>query len=309
MRNFAKRIVLAYDADAAGQSAAASVYQWERQHEVDVAVAKLPKGSDPADLAQRDPTALRESIEQAVPFLRFRLDRVLESATLTTAEGRARAAERAMDVLAEHPSELVRDQYIQELVGRLGLDQEMLRARVRELAKNPRERALREIANEPPRPRAPRTSHSRPGMEALRLIVHGPSTVKERFVAPYFLDEVQRDIYDALSTGAKNSELIDEFERRGDDEQARVLSELVVEELDNTYDVTAVVAQLLRSAVRAERKNVNRDMLEGRISPEVAIAIDRDVEERVQLLETDRGEAAERDLRAWLLERASLTSS
>jgi len=42
MRNFAKRIVLAYDADAAGQSAAASVYQWERQHEVDVAVAKLP---------------------------------------------------------------------------------------------------------------------------------------------------------------------------------------------------------------------------------------------------------------------------
>ena len=45
MRNFAKRIVLAYDADAAGQSAAASVYQWERQHEVDVAVAQLPKGT------------------------------------------------------------------------------------------------------------------------------------------------------------------------------------------------------------------------------------------------------------------------
>ena len=38
MRNFAKRIVLAYDADAAGQSAAASVYQWERTHEVEVAV-------------------------------------------------------------------------------------------------------------------------------------------------------------------------------------------------------------------------------------------------------------------------------
>ena len=47
MRNFAKRIVLAYDADAAGQSAAASVYQWERQHEVDVAVARLPKGTRP----------------------------------------------------------------------------------------------------------------------------------------------------------------------------------------------------------------------------------------------------------------------
>ncbi|MGH3733565.1 MAG: DNA primase [Acidimicrobiales bacterium] len=309
MRNFAKRIVLAYDADSAGQSAAASVYQWERQHEVDVAVAKLPKGSDPAELAQRDPAALREAIEKAVPFLRFRLERVLEGANLSTAEGRARAAESAMDVLAEHPSELVRDQYIQELVGRLGLDQNMLRARVRELAKNPRERSVREIANEPPPRRQPRSSMPRPGLEALRLIVHGPTAMRERFVSPYFVNEVQRDIFEALCRKANVSELIDEFERRGEDEQAQILSELVVEELDRSFDVSAVIAQLIRAAVRVERKNLDRDMIEGRISPELASATDRDVEERVQLLESDRGEAAENELRAWLLERASMTSS
>ncbi len=89
MRNFAKRIVLAYDADAAGQSAAASVYQWERQHEVDVAVARLPQGMDPAELAQRDPDALRQAIAEALPFLQFRLERVLEAANIATAEGRA----------------------------------------------------------------------------------------------------------------------------------------------------------------------------------------------------------------------------
>jgi DNA primase len=309
MRNFAKRIVLAYDADSAGQSAAASVYQWERQHEVDVAVAKLPKGTDPAELAQRDPAALRLAIEQAVPFLRFRLDRVLEGSNLTTAEGRARAAEAAMDVLAEHPSELVRDQYIQDLVGRLGLDQNMLRARVRDLAKNPRERAVREIPNEPAPRRPERSPMPRPGLEALRLIVHGPTAMKERFIAPYFLNEVQRDIFEALSTSQNVNEVIDEFNRRGEEEEALVLSELVVEELDRSFDVTAVVAQLIRSAVRTERKNLNRDMLEGRISPELAGAMDRDVEERVQLLETDQGETAERDLRKWLLERASLISS
>ncbi|MGC1238236.1 MAG: DNA primase [Acidimicrobiales bacterium] len=309
MRNFAKRIVLAYDADSAGQSAAASVYQWERQHEVDVAVAKLPKGTDPAELAQRDPAALRLAIEHAVPFLRFRLDRVLEGANLTTAEGRARAAEAAMDVLAEHPSELVRDQYIQDLVGRLGLDQNMLRARVRDLAKNPRERAVREIPNEPAPRRPARSPMPRPGLEALRLIVHGPTSMKDRFIAPYFLNEVQRDIFEAISTNQNVNEVIDEFERRGEEEEALVLSELVVEELDRSFDVTAVVAQLIRAAVRAERKNLNRDMIEGRVSPELASAMDRDVEERVQLLETDQGETAESDLRKWLLERASLTSS
>ena len=40
--NFAKRIVLAFDADAAGQSAAARFYEWEKRHELEVAVAALP---------------------------------------------------------------------------------------------------------------------------------------------------------------------------------------------------------------------------------------------------------------------------
>ena len=47
LRNFGRRIVLAYDADGAGQSATSRVYEWERKHEVDVVVADLPKGSDP----------------------------------------------------------------------------------------------------------------------------------------------------------------------------------------------------------------------------------------------------------------------
>ena len=48
LRNFAKRIVLAYDADAAGQSATSRVYEWERKHEVDVVVAICPVAATPA---------------------------------------------------------------------------------------------------------------------------------------------------------------------------------------------------------------------------------------------------------------------
>ena len=313
MKNFSTRIVLAYDADAAGQNAAASVYQWERQYEVDVYVARLPKGADPADLAQRDPEALRKVIADALPFLGFRLERVLDGANTSTAEGRARAAESAMAVLAEHPSDLVRDQYVQELVGRFGLDQSMLRSRVSELAKHPRERGPRKVPNEPApvrpqnRPRMPR-----PGLEALRLYVHGPESFKSRLVAPYFVNEVQREIFDALSSGQSISEVIDSLERRGQDEAAQVLSELTVEQLDQHYsiaDVSAVIAQLLRSAVHQELLSLNRDMREGRVSPDVAMATIRDVKEREELLESSQGEVAENDLRHWLIERASLTSS
>ncbi|MDQ3146601.1 MAG: DNA primase, partial [Actinomycetota bacterium] len=41
LRNFARRIVLAFDADGAGQSAADRFYEWERRYEIDVAVAAL----------------------------------------------------------------------------------------------------------------------------------------------------------------------------------------------------------------------------------------------------------------------------
>jgi DNA primase len=313
MRNFAKRIVLAYDADKAGQSAAASVYQWERQHEVDVFVARLPKGSDPAELAQKDPEALRRSVSAAVPFLQFRLDRVLESANLETAEGRGRAAEHAMEVLAEHPSELVRDQYVMQVAGTLRLEESLLRPRVAELARNPKAR----ITNEPPpvapnQPRASRTPMPRPGLEALRLRVHYPNDVKDRLVAAYFVNDVQREIFEGLSSERSLSEVIDDLDRRGEEEAAHVLSQLAVDELDREYtveDVTAVVSQLIRSAVNVQLKNVARDLHDGTMTPEVADVTVRDVKERLVLLESPSGHLAENELREWLVERTSSRSS
>jgi DNA primase len=118
LRSFARRLVLAFDADAAGQNAADRVYAWERAHDLDVAVAALPGGVDPADLAQTDPDALAAAVAGAKPFLKFRLDRVLDAAALDTPEQRARAAEAAVAVVAEHPSELVRDQYLLEVAAR-----------------------------------------------------------------------------------------------------------------------------------------------------------------------------------------------
>ncbi len=313
MRNFAKRIVLAYDADKAGQTAAASVYQWEKANEVDVYVARLPKGSDPAELAQKDPDALRAAVTNAVPFLRFRLDRVIDDANLSTAEGRVRAAESAMRVLAEHPSELVRDEYLMEVADRLRLEPSQLRPRVAELARNPTARS-----DEPAPPleerrlQVQRSPMPRPGLEALRLRIHFPNDVKDRLVAPYFINDVQREIFEGLASDKPLTDVIDDLSRRGEEEASQILSQLAVDELDRDYtveDVTAVVSQLIRSAVNSELKNVGRDLREGRMTPDVADITVRDVKERLFLLEGPSSANAENDLREWLLERSSTRST
>ena len=70
LTRFAKRIVLAFDADAAGQNAAARFYEWEGKYEVDVAVAALPAGPGPGrsgpDRPRRPAPGRRAS---RVPFL------------------------------------------------------------------------------------------------------------------------------------------------------------------------------------------------------------------------------------------------
>ncbi|MGA2804184.1 MAG: DNA primase [Acidimicrobiales bacterium] len=132
---FAKRVVLAFDADAAGQSAAARFYEWEKRHELEVSVAALPAGSDPADIAMREPQVLRQAVEQARTFLSFRVERALASSELKTAEGRAHAAEAALAMVAEHPNELVRDQYLVTVSDRTKLDPERLRPRLEALVR------------------------------------------------------------------------------------------------------------------------------------------------------------------------------
>jgi DNA primase len=72
LRRFAGRVVLAFDADAAGEAAAERFYEWERRYDMAVSVARLPAGRDPGDLASTDPAGLRASVDDPLPFLQFR---------------------------------------------------------------------------------------------------------------------------------------------------------------------------------------------------------------------------------------------
>ncbi len=178
LRRYARKLVLAFDADSAGQAAAERFYQWEKEHDLEVTVADLPPGVDPADLADADPARLAASVDGAVPFLKFRVDRVLGGATLTTAEGRARAAEQAVEVIREHPSELVRDQYVMEVAGSTRVSPEQLRDMLRRPAPPPRERPDDRRRAVPPelegRAVRPRVVEERDGpeLEVLRHVIH-----------------------------------------------------------------------------------------------------------------------------------------
>jgi len=121
LKRFASRVVLAFDADAAGQGAAEKFYEWEQKYQVQVSVAAFPKGKDPGELSQSDPQALAAAVESALPFLGFRLQRVMTGRALNSPEDRARLAEQAMAVVNEHPDANVRKLYAGQVASHTGL--------------------------------------------------------------------------------------------------------------------------------------------------------------------------------------------
>ena len=321
LRNFARRVVLAYDADAAGQEGAGRVYEWERHHEVDVAVAALPSGADPADLARTNPDALRAAIADAQPFLAFRVERVLQSADLRSAEGRAKAAEAALAAVAEHPNELVRDQYLMLVADRCRLEPDALRAVAGRVAQQARTAPGETNGSRPARPDGPVPGRgatdgrptpggrsrgagpdiSRPGLEALRLAVHRPDRVAQRLEAVLFPDELQRAAFEALTGSDDLHEAVEAAEDH-DPRVATLLRRLAVEE--PATDADDVVVTLVRNA---SRRALAVAEAQARLSPstvgEIAPVIARVRHDLDELDDGERCLAAADRLLAWLVGR------
>ena len=121
LKRFATKVVLAFDADKAGQGAAERFYEWEQRYKVQVSVAHFPQGKDPGDLANSDPTALASAVANAQPFLGFRLQRVLDAGSIVSPEARSRTAEQAMAVINEHPDTNVRKIYAGQVATHVGI--------------------------------------------------------------------------------------------------------------------------------------------------------------------------------------------
>ncbi|MBS1837973.1 MAG: DNA primase [Actinobacteria bacterium] len=256
LKRFTRNVVLAYDADEAGQSAAERVYAWEQAHDIQVSVVELPPGSDPDELARSDPEALRAAVGAARPFLEFRVSRVLASGDLTHAEGRARVAESALEVVAEHPDPLVRDQYVMQLADTTRIDPTRLRERLDQIRRSPRparaEPAPRrrfDVVDEPAEERtAPRLPKLGDGVEreALRLAVSSPEVAAPFLDEDFFRHPTARAALEVLL----RSDTLAEAISQAPTEVGELLAELAVEEVRS--EPTDVLARFASEVGRRE---------------------------------------------------------
>jgi DNA primase len=129
---YAQRVVMCYDADRAGSAATERGVGMTSGAGLEVRVAMLPEGHDPDSLVREyGGDALKNSIEQAVPYARYRIERILAATDMSSLQSRLSAVEAVVEVLADVAGEVERAEYVRELAGRLGVDPSALYADVR----------------------------------------------------------------------------------------------------------------------------------------------------------------------------------
>lgn len=120
----AQTVLLALDADSAGQEAMLKAARLAARRKLELRVVELPVGADPAELVQQGGAeAIDEAVGQAVPFVRFRVERVLASGDDSSPEGRDRMVAGLRPVFATLAPSAMRMELTRLVSGRLGLSE------------------------------------------------------------------------------------------------------------------------------------------------------------------------------------------
>jgi DNA primase len=122
----ARTLVLALDADSAGQEAMLRAARIAAGRNLELRVVPLPAGKDPADLIQQEGAeAVRERMGHSEPFVAFHVERILSRADVGSAEGKDRALAELRPVLGPLPPSVLREELVRKVAGRLDLSEQL----------------------------------------------------------------------------------------------------------------------------------------------------------------------------------------
>lgn len=136
LARYAKEVVLAYDADFAGEAATLRGMDLLSAAGLQVRVAVFPGGKDPDEVIRSEGRdAFVAMLDGARPLVEYKLDLALKNTDLSTMEGRVSAAARAATVVASIQNAVERLEYSRVAAERLGVPEEAFIEEVRKLGR------------------------------------------------------------------------------------------------------------------------------------------------------------------------------
>ena len=119
-------LLLALDADKAGQKAMLRAGEIAAGRNIELRVVDMPQGKDPGDLLKEEgEERLRARFQVSEPFVSFRVKTILDAADLSGAEGKDAALAQIRPVIAAQPPSVLREELVSRVATELGLSAEL----------------------------------------------------------------------------------------------------------------------------------------------------------------------------------------
>jgi DNA primase len=152
LKRLGKTLILALDADAAGDEAtlrglevardvidreAVPVPTWrglirfEHVLETDIRVLALPRGKDPDEVVLESPDEWKRLVAEALPVVDFYFKAVTSRLDLRNPRDKAAAVDRLLPIISEILDDVVRSHYMQKLAALVQVDERTLAVRLR----------------------------------------------------------------------------------------------------------------------------------------------------------------------------------
>ena len=123
MKHYTSNVVICYDADAAGQNAASKAFRLLGEAGADCRIVRVENAKDPDEYIKKFGAGAFKNLLQnkSRSEFDFKLDDITANNDMSTSEGRIKAIEQVIGVIADFPSETQREVYAHRVAETFGV--------------------------------------------------------------------------------------------------------------------------------------------------------------------------------------------
>jgi DNA primase len=118
---FCERLVLAYDSDAAGNTACRRGIAIAQEAGLDINVAEIEGYKDPDEMARKNPHGLKKIFENPIGAWDFLIRSTFSKYEIKTGSGKAKISREIVPVLASIPDKIVQAHYVEKVAEKLSI--------------------------------------------------------------------------------------------------------------------------------------------------------------------------------------------
>jgi DNA primase len=205
LKRLTRNLVLALDADSAGEEAMLRCVDFENTLEAEIKVIILPLGKDPDDVIKEDPPAWLPLVAKAIPVIDYTFDMVVAKLDLTTARDKSLVADRLLPIIAQTKDVVRRTHYLQKLSRLVKVSERNLEAALKTSKASPAKRPDRGRGDKEPVTRPTRYPLVSSPLEeyCLALLLQHPELRDPRYnrgqslLVEYFENSENREVFTA----------------------------------------------------------------------------------------------------------------